>query len=44
MWGAVIPSRDVQHELDSKFVIFLSISTGIDRQLNRQYNMKMWPD
>ena len=24
--------------------IFLTISYGIDRQSNRQYNMKMWPD
>ena len=36
-------SRDIQ-QLNSKFVIFLSISTGIDRQSNRQYNMKMWSD
>ena len=44
MSGTVIPSGDIQHELNSKFVIFLSISTGIDRQSNSQYNMKMWPD
>ena len=39
--GTIGPSRDIQHELNSKFVIFLSISSGIDHQSIRQYNMKM---
>ena len=42
--GTVRPLRDIQVELNSKFVIFLSISSCIDRQSNRQYSMKMWPD
>ena len=41
--GTVRPSRDI-HRLNSKVVIFLSISTSIDRQSSRQYNMKMWLD
>ena len=35
--GTVKQSRGI-HRLNSKFVIFLTISTSIDRQ----YNMKMW--
>ena len=35
MSGTVRPLHDIQHELNSKFVIFLPISSGIDRQSNR---------
>ena len=42
--GTVRPLRDIQHELNLKFVTFLSISSGIDCQSIHQYNMKMWPD